>query len=421
MDNQKHIKDNSFEDITSINVPEVCQTADEIIQTIYFRQKEYKEKVEQYFRIAIKKNPKLHIIPTEDFNIDLETFIKYISWMNNEEKTDEESFIFNTLVLTWLQYIQVQRKNIAWKKQVVPSSAISNLTLGSQSHEDIFNNTQSLDIKEPSQVIYYLRNMWITWLEIDNNIPKNMNYSENYFRNCWDLPIESKREIYAKIHGDASNYYTIFSLERSVESVWWNMIDFIQLYQTQILLNTDKEFLSLLIDKYSEETEGQYISKRALLSIQYEVNQIDDKFLSQLISDLDNVWMIHTAKNPLWFIVALQKHPEQALELLTSSIETPIFSQCNDPEWLLSIRNSNDKNIYAEMISNDLYKEYLTKAYNIKWIIDCYKINKDRLIDMLQDEDEKHIMLEANNPLALMRARKDHPESFSNAIQDPKW
>jgi hypothetical protein len=67
------------------------------------------------------------------------------------------------------------------------------------------------------------------------------------------------------------------------------MIDFIQLYQTQILLNTDKEFLSLLIDKYSEETEGQYISKRALLSIQYEVNQIDDKFLSQLISDLDNV------------------------------------------------------------------------------------------------------------------------------------
>jgi hypothetical protein len=40
---------------------------------------------------------------------------------------------------------------------------------------------------------------------------------------------------------------------------------------------------------------------------------------------------------------------------------------------------------------------------------------------MLQDEDEKHIMLEANNPLALMRARKDHPESFSNAIQDPKW
>jgi hypothetical protein len=79
MDNQKHIKDNSFEDITSINVPEVCQTADEIIQTIYFRQKEYKEKVEQYFRIAIKKNPKLHIIPTEDFNIDLETFIKYIS------------------------------------------------------------------------------------------------------------------------------------------------------------------------------------------------------------------------------------------------------------------------------------------------------------------------------------------------------
>jgi len=146
--------------------------------------------------------------------------------------------------------------------------------------------------------------MWITWLEIKEHVTHDMRYCKAYFNNNPSLKSASNPK-YANIHSNKDTYRTRSTLQDAVTAGWWNMIEFIKLYQTQILLNTNKDFLSVLIDEEIQKIDEDYITKRVLLNMNYDLKMIDEEFLSQLFSNELNVWMIHTAKSPLWMILLL--------------------------------------------------------------------------------------------------------------------
>lgn len=111
------------------------------------------------------------------------------------------------------------------------------------------------------------------------------------------------------------------------------------------------------------------------------------------------------------------------MEILQSRNEASILAQCNDPLWILSVRKKEKyREAYTQMISEPLYKEAIIDAYIVDSIVDCYKNHKDTLEAMLNNPEERYIIVHAANPFLIIRAKIDHPKNFSNIISqnDPE-